>query len=343
MAFVASQNVIKDNSLGQAINKAVKLYVNPELKKRKIKDFQVAGILIEPKKPVKVYLDSEVEVLIEFKKRKLDPEDTGKNINIRVDEIENINWNISNISENTAIIFICKFNENWWVWDANFKGQSDLEKNFQVVTTHVIRGRGHLPLKLKKQTKPDFYSEQEIELKKKLPSVWRRHLTISQRYTGVMSYDGNYFDLFTRAQKLYEIGDYYSSIVICRIASEQAVIRILVKSGKIFDAYRDTKQGKSEDLKGIKELVDTCFDQKIFKNKKYPINRISKKKLIEIAHTANDLVHSKVNLQNMDSYKETALKCMDNLHYVIKNHLNFIKDTKVVSGYRHKGKSNRLN
>jgi len=33
---------------------------------------------------------------------------------------------------------------------------------------------------------------------------------------------------------------------------------------------------------------------------------------------------------------------MDNLQYVVKNHLNFIKDTGVVSGYKITGSAKRL-
>ena len=171
--------------------------------------------------------------------------------------------------------------------------------------------------------------------------MWTRHITVSQRYRGAMVYDGNYFDLFYHAQKLYVLGYYYSSIVICRTAAEQALVRILLKVGKGFEIYYPKKKGGRLMIKGIRDLVKTCLDSKLFRGK-YPINKTAEKKLNDIAVTANDLVHPKHDLDALNVYKSNALKCMDNLQYVIKNHLNFIKDTGTVSGYKISSSVKRL-
>ena len=154
-----------------------------------------------------------------------------------------------------------------------------------------------------------------------------------------MVYDGNYFDLFSHAQELYVLGYYYSTIIVCRTAAEQALVRILIKVGKGFDIYKQTK-GK-ERLKSIEQLVETCRSYSLFRGK-YPISKISAKKLNGISILASELVHPKHDLDALDVYKGNALKCMDNLQYVIRNHLNFIKDTGTVSGYRMAGSARRL-
>ena len=205
-----------------------------------------------------------------------------------------------------------------------------------------MRGGGYLPLDMRREQKQDFLNGYRAGLEKELSQMWKRHITVSQRYNGVMVYDGNYFDLFTHAQELYVLGFYYSSVIICRAATEQTLIQILTNRGKGLEIYRSNKKGKKKKLKGIQELIDACRDKRLFKNKKYPINKWSEKKLTLIAHTANDLVHLKQNLSELESYKDKALECMDNLQYVIKNHLNFIKDTGIVSGYKIVGNSKRI-
>ncbi len=340
--FVSQLNVEKNESFGQAINKVVKMFVVPELKKRKVKTFKVAGITIEKDGKVKVYLDNEVTALIEFKKQKVDPSDNGKAISVSLEEIKDISWNIKNLAKDTAKIFICDFNSDWWIWDADYKKRADLEKQFEVITNHVVRGSSYVPLKMKKQQKVSFFKDEEDNLKKTLPDIWRRNITVSQKYRGIMSYDGNYFDLFIHAQELYILGYYYSSIVMSRIAAEQALVRILIKVGKALDIYKPTKPGKRKDLKGIYQLVETCRDKVIFSDKKYPINTTSAKKLLQIADMGNALVHTKSNLDTLNTYKGQALLCMDNLQYIIKNHLNFVSDTKMVSGYKPGSKSTRL-
>jgi len=137
------------------------------------------------------------------------------------------------------------------------------------------------------------------------------------------------------------LGFYYSSIIICRSAAEQALIRILTKVGQGLEIYRKSKKGRKE-IKGIKELVTSCRNRNNFSTKKCPINKTAEKKLMAISYIASNLVHPKHDLDELEAYKKQAIKCMDNLQYVIKNHLNFVKDTGVVSGYRLTGSAKRL-
>lgn len=340
--FVQNENVKNNQSFGQVINKINKEYIEPELNRRKITDFASAGIELLPNGTNKVYLNNEVQLLLEFKKRKVKPSDTGKPISVDLHEIKDIKWHDKKLNKDSAKILVVHFNKDWWIWSADFKNKKELEEKFKIKRTFKVRGGGYLPLNIRKQKKGEFMEGWRAGLEKELPAMWKRHIAASQRYRGVMVYDGNYFDLFSHAQELYILGYYYSSIIICRSAAEQALISILLKSGKGFEIYRSNKKGIRKEIKGIKELVKSCRDNSLFRNKKYPINKISEKKLLEISFTAGDLVHPKHDLDKLESYKKQAVKCMDNLQYVIKNHLNFIKDTGVVSGYKFLGPVTRL-
>lgn len=339
--FIPNENIEKNQSFGQAVNKAVREYIDPELKHLGLKDFSTAGIEILPDGTHKIYLDNNVQLLLEFKKRKFNPNDTGKPINVDLHEIKDVKWQDQKLNKNSAKILVIHFNKEWWIWDADFKRIEELEQKFKVTTTYKVRGGGYLPLEMRKQEKKEFFGGWRMGLEKELPAMWKRHITVSQRYRGAMVYDGNYFDLFSHAQELYVLGYYYSSIIVCRTAAEQALIRILLKIGNGFEIYYPKKKGGKPMIKGIKDLVKTCRDSKLFRSK-YPINKTAGKKLAEIGVTANDLVHPKHDLDALDVYKGSALRCMDNLQYVIKNHLNFLKDTGKVSGYRISGQVKRL-
>lgn len=340
--FVQNENVKNNQNFGQVINKVNKEYIEPELKQRKLTSFASAGIELLPDGTKRVYLDDEVQLLLEFKKRKVNPSDNGKPISIDLREIKDIKWHDKQLSKDSAKILVVHFNKDWWIWSADFKNRKELEGEFKINSTFKVRGGGYLPLNIRKQERDEFMKGWRAGLEKELQAMWKRHITASQRYRGVMVYDGNYFDLFFHAQELYILGYYYSSIIICRSAAEQALVSILLKSGNGFEIYRSNKKGTRREIKGIKELVKSCRDNSLFRNKKYPINKISEKKLLDISFIAGDLVHPKHDLDKLVAYKKKSLKCLDNLQYVIKSHLNFIKDTGVVSGYRFLGSVARL-
>lgn len=339
VTFVPNDNVKDDKSFGQPINKALKKYITPELNRRGRSNFSVAGIEILKAGESKIYLDSEVTLSIEFKESKIKPNDVGKPLKINLREVKDIKWHKKKTNKADAQILVMHFNENWWVWSADFGLLKNLEQDFKFTREFDLRGGGYLPLKMRRQEKADFFKAWEDGLKDGLPAMWRRHITVSQRYRGAIVYDGNYFDLFSHAQELYIMGYYYSSITICRAAAEQALVKIILKSGKGFDIYK--KVSGKQRLKSIEQLVETCRSYSLFK-KKYPINKKSAKNLNDISRIASDLSHLKHNLEELEAYKSQALICMDKLYYVIKNHLNFIKDTGVISGYKIKEPSRRL-
>lgn len=339
--FVQNENVKNNQSFGHVINRVNKEYIEPELKQRGLTDFSSAGIELLPEGKIKIYLNDEVQLLLEFKRGKVNPTDVGKPISVDLHEIKDIKWHDKKLNKDSAKILVVHFNKDWWIWDADFKNRKELEEKFKVSRTFKVRGGGYLPLNIRKQEKDEFVKGWRVGLEKELPAMWKKHVTVSQRYRGVMVYDGNYFDLFSHAQELYILGYYYASIVICRTAAEQALIHILSKVGKGFEIYYPKKNGRKRMIKGIRDLVKTCRDQKLF-GRKFPINKRAESKLLKIAEIANDLVHPKSDLSSLDSYKNNALKCMDNLQYTIKKHLNFIKDTGVVSGYRFSGSAKRL-
>ncbi len=337
--FILDENVKKNQSFGQAVNKAIKEYIEPELKRLGLKDFSVAGIEILSDGSHRIFLDNAVQVMLEFKNRKLNPNNAGKPINVDLHEIKNVKWHDPTLGKKSATILVVRFNKDWWIWHADFKKIKDLENKFKITTAHKVRGGGYLPLTMRRQEKSEFLQGWRTGLEKELPAMWKRHITVSQRYRGVMVYDGNYFDLFSHAQELYVLGYYYSSIVVCRTATEQALIRILLKVGRGFDIYKQAKDNKK--LKSIEHLAETCRSYSLFRGK-YPISKIAAKKVNEISTTASNLVHPKHDLYELDAYKKQAIKCMDNLQFVIRHHLNFIKDTGTVSGYRIFGRVKRL-
>ncbi len=337
--FIPHKNVESNISFGQAINKALKAYIDPELKKRKLDSFGSAGIEVMLNGKHKVYLNDEVQLILEFKKRKINPNDVGKPINVDLHEIKDVKWHDNALDKISAKIVVVRFSKDWWIWDADFKYNKNLEEKFRVTRTFKIRGGGYLPLNIRKQEKAQFMKDWQTGLEKELPAMWQRHITVSQRYRGAMVYDGNYFDIFSHAQELYVLGYYYPSIIVCRTAAEQSLIQILLKCGKRFEIYK--KMRGTRRLKSIEQLVETCRSYSLFRGK-YPINKTSAKKLNDISYIASNLVHPKHDLDKLDSYKEKTIKCMDNLQYVIKQHLNFIKDTGTVSGYRFTGTAKRL-
>lgn len=340
--FVPQKNIDSNLSFGQLINNIKNEYIDTELKRRNMKSFGSAGIEFFNNGTHKVYLNDEIQATIEFKNKKFKHSDQGKQIKIDLHDIKNLKWSDKQLATNSAKILIIHFNKDWWIYYADFKKNKNLEKKFVVTQTFKLRSGSYLPLNMRKKEKEEFFKGYRAGLAHELPKMWKRHITISQKYTGVMVYDGNYFDLFHHAQELYILGFYYSSMIICRSAAEQALISILTKIGKASEIYRKNKKGRKE-IKGIRELVTTCRDKNNFSTKKCPINETAKKKLMEIAYTANDLVHPKHDLGELGTYKKQAIKCMDNLQYVIKNHLNFVKDTGVVHGYRFSGSTKRLN
>lgn len=337
--FVPHENVKSNTSIGQAIKKTNSQYIEPELKRRGLKSFSSAGIEIYHDGKSKVYLDDEVQIEIGFKKRKINPSDTGKAITLNLNEIKDVIWHRKGLRKDSAKILLIRFNKDWWIWDADFKKRTDLIDRFNVVTSVTIRGGGYMPLKMRRQEKSAFVKGWQDGLTLEILDMWKRHITVSQKYRGSMVYDGNYFDIFLHAQELFVLGYYYSSVILTRTAAEQALIRILEKSGKGLEIYKQDR-GKRK-LKSIEQLVETCRSYSLF-HKRCPINRIAARKLNEISNISSDLVHPKHDLDMLNMYKKQALICMDNLNYVINRHLNFVKDTGVVSGYRPAGSARRL-
>jgi|GEM_PF-2671250 len=337
--FIPHSNVEHNKSFGQAINKIKQVYIDPALAKRQLADFASVGIEIFKNGTSKIYFDDEVHFLIELKNKRISPTDVGKSINIALHDIKDLRWNDKTLNKHSAKILIVRFSKDWWIYYADFRKIKGLEEKFKIIQTFTIRGGGHLPLKMRREQRCDFMKNYRSVLENELPQMWRRHVTVSQKYTGVMAYDGNYFDLFLHAQELYVLGFYYSSIVICRTAAEQALITILTNKGRGLEIYK--REAAKRKLKSIEHLVETCRSYELFK-KKYPINKVAARKINQISKIASQLVHPKNNLEELEKYKKDAIKCMDNLQYIIKKHLNFIKDTGVVSGYRLAGPSQRL-
>ncbi|MDD2625811.1 MAG: hypothetical protein PHR55_03545 [Bacilli bacterium] len=318
-------------------NDIIKKYVFKIAKDRKIEQYSIVGIEILKDNTLEVSFDDEVRLQINFKDKKTVINSNQKQIKINLQDIRDIKW-IKGFKKGSAKIIVWHFNKDYYVLYANLRNREDIANEFKVTRTCNIRGGGFLPLSERRKERDLFMSGWKKIIEDELPLMWNRSITVSQRYKGPMVYDGNYFDLFDHAQGLYILGYYYPVIILCRSAVEQALISILIKSGHPYEIYK--KKG-SGNIKSIENLVSTCRSYVLFE-KKPLINKTSAKKIGEINRIASDLVHLKQELKTLNSYKKDALLCMDNLHYVIKTHLNFIKDTGVVSGYKITGKTKRL-
>lgn len=337
MAVFVPQKKVDDNTgFGRLINEFSREYVSPELTKRNVASFYCALIELVDADTRHILLDEEVHVILEFKNRKLDPGDTGKRIPINLKEIKNVSWPLKGIRRNSAKILMIHFNNDWWILKTDFRKHPELEARYKLTTTHKVRGGGYLPLSMLRKQKSEYLSKWQKGLQVELPGMWKRYVAVSQKYRGAMVYDGNYFDLFMHANDLFVLGYYYTVIILCRTAAEQALVTLLMNRGKAFDIYKTN--GK---IKSLQDLVGTCRSHSVF-GRRLPINKSSAKKLNEVARLAGDIVHPKQDLGELDQYKDDAIKCMDYLYYVIKSHLNFIKDTGTVSGYKIKGTVKRL-
>ena len=330
MIIIPNKNVEEDNSYGTAVNIIIEKYT-------KRSDFGVVLLELGEKGDVKNMLfDESVKMTIEFNREKiLEKAKKNRNLQIKLGQLKKIGWTKKQVSEETVKIILWRFDKDYWILNYDFKDNLKLFKKI-IVKTVKVRGGGYLPFEMRKQEKEEFMKGLRDELEKELPAMWSRYLTTTQRYRGTMCYDGNYFDLFSHAQDLFILGHYFETIQLCRIATEQALLSILAKSGNIKSAYRNGNK-----IKSIEGLVEACRNKKLFP-KKFPIDKISAKKLNKISNKAGDLTHLKLELVEEDKYKEDALFCMDNLSSVIKKHLNFIKDTKQTSGYKISGKAKRL-
>ena len=67
--YVPVSNVEENESFGQAINKLMKEYIEPELKNRKQDNFKYAGIEIFKNGKYKVRFDTEVNIIYTLKKK----------------------------------------------------------------------------------------------------------------------------------------------------------------------------------------------------------------------------------------------------------------------------------
>ncbi|RJQ28690.1 hypothetical protein C4571_03080, partial [Candidatus Parcubacteria bacterium] len=174
--FIPNENIEKNQSFGQAANKAIKEYIEPELKRLSLTGFSAAGIEILSDGTHKVCLDQDVQIMLEFKNKKIKPSDTGKAINVDLHEIKNVKWHDQKLSKSSAKILVVHFNKDWWIWDADFKKIKELEEKFRVTTTHKIRGGGYLPLGMRRQEKKEFLQGWRTGLDKELPVMWKRHI-----------------------------------------------------------------------------------------------------------------------------------------------------------------------
>src|SRR3989338_10725427 len=97
--FIPNENIEKNQSFGQAANKAIKEYIEPELKRLSLTGFSAAGIEILSDGTHKVCLDQDVQIMLEFKNKKINPSDTDKAINVDLHEIKDVKWHDKKISK----------------------------------------------------------------------------------------------------------------------------------------------------------------------------------------------------------------------------------------------------
>ena len=110
--FIPNENIEKNQSFGQVVNKALKEYIEPEMKRMGLKDFRSAGVEILLNHAHKVYFDNDVLIKIEFKDKKLNLNNVGKLAGLDLKEIKDIEWYDQKLNKNSAKILIVHFNKD---------------------------------------------------------------------------------------------------------------------------------------------------------------------------------------------------------------------------------------
>jgi len=128
--LVPAHFVNTDTDYGRTINRLMEIFVNWEIKQKGLSEFRAAIIEIfdDGRKP-KVYLNEEAKFKITLKNRKLSKNDINKVISIDLKEIKNIEWYGEMLDENSAKVFIIKWNEDYWLLDFDFRYNKKFAKN----------------------------------------------------------------------------------------------------------------------------------------------------------------------------------------------------------------------
>jgi len=130
MAIIVSSKLVEQNkNYGRTINHLMEIFINKEMEKRGIRDFQAAiGEIFDDGKPPKIHFNKEATFVLTFKNKKLDQNLVGQKMTVDLKEIEKIEWREETLDKDSAKFFIFKWNKNYWVLDFDFRYNKAMAK-----------------------------------------------------------------------------------------------------------------------------------------------------------------------------------------------------------------------
>lgn len=122
MVIVLNEDVRNNAWFGRDINEYTNLYIKPFLEKNGQTDFRVALIeLFDKTTEVRIKLNTDVLLDVEFNKPVLKPDDVGITKDIQIEDLKNITWTQDGNDGNSAKILVFQYNKDFWILDTDFR------------------------------------------------------------------------------------------------------------------------------------------------------------------------------------------------------------------------------
>lgn len=144
MSRIVQNSLVKENEgFGRTINQLIELFVDPEIKKRGKKGFQVAVIeLFDDERKSKVYLDEDAPVFeLEMKKPSFNKDSVGQTIKANLSEIKSIRVVDEKLDPDSAKVFLVKWGgepPSYWILGYDFRYNKGLVKTILNRATESI-------------------------------------------------------------------------------------------------------------------------------------------------------------------------------------------------------------
>jgi hypothetical protein len=152
MARIVQNSLVQENEgFGRTINQLIELFVDPEIKKRGKKGFQVAVIeLFDDERKSKVYLDEDAPVFeLKMKKSTFNKNSIGKTFKANLNEIQSIRVTDEKLDQDSAKVFLVKWGgepPSYWILGYDFRYNKGHVKTILNRTTEIIAAVARISL-----------------------------------------------------------------------------------------------------------------------------------------------------------------------------------------------------
>ena len=121
MSILVTQKLVKENKdFGRTINQLMEIFINREIKKRGVKEFSATIVeMFGDSREPKIYLNEEASFVLTLKEPL--PKNSVGLMNVKLEDLENIQWHKEKLDPNTAKFAIVKWNKHYWVLDFDFR------------------------------------------------------------------------------------------------------------------------------------------------------------------------------------------------------------------------------